>query len=360
MTLTRSRRQLFANLAELLRGDLPENPSFLESESYWQDLIPLADLHKVVAALPSSLADLGVLQQIPSDVADLLNAVHDLNSERNRHITAQGLDVLSILEKSGVQGLPVKGLAYEIIGLHTPPGVRLFGDIDILVSKEEAARAFEILVGHGYSPASDASTSERFDHHLPLLRPPPESDLIAPVEVHFRLGRERHLHLLSPQKVIQAARENRLDDQVVQTPQPIDLLQHAVVHSGLQHQYLRRRTTRFRDVLDIGRLWDLVEHDGYRISDLPIVQHSRAAQYFGACLLLYGRQPDELGPIAKPSQRCHARLLQRQSIPEKARLENTILRNLEALALRPLSVVAKLARPECYRAIFNMIWSRAV
>lgn len=359
MSSSVSRRKLFENLVAILRGDLPEHPADLEREAYWQALLPLADLHRVVAALPSALAHLGVTERVPDDVTDLLNAVHDLNAERNRQIAEQGLDVLSVLEGAEIQACPLKGLAYEIIGLHENPGVRVVGDIDILVGREDASRAFEILIGHGYSPKSNAPINEKHEHHFPMLRAPSDSDLIAPVEVHIRLGRQRHLDLLAPHKIIECARETSLDGRSVRTPQPIDLLQHAVVHSGLQHQYLRRRTTRLRDVHDIGRLWKLVKQDGHRLSDLPIARHPRAAQYFGACLLLYGRDPKELDTISEASIRCHARILSRQSIPEMRKLEVAISANMDALIERPLYLFKKFTRLSYYSNILNSLRSRS-
>lgn len=360
MKVWSSRRRIFEHLAALLRGNLADALPDKSDEASWQTLVTLADLHKSVPPLAFCLRNSDVRDRIPQDVSAVLDAVYELNLDRDAALADQGFGILSRLNEAGLHAVAVKGLAYKAIGLHDAFGGRLTGDIDILVPRNSLKAAYELIIREGYVPRTDEPFDEAFEHHPPLLKPPPDSDLLASIDVHIRLGRRRHLSLLPPGEILENARTVTIDDQSVRVPQPLDLLQHAVVHSGLQNRLLRRRTTRFRDVLDIGRLWALVSREGCQISDLPIARHHQAGPYFGACLLLFGHQPSDLGALADASQRCYAQILARQVIAERPGLEMSIAAHLEALIERPLYVASKFAKPAFYAKILDRIRSRTV
>ena len=136
------RRQLFEFLVAILRGDSHEPPLHWHAPDLWHAVIPIADLHQVVTALPHALRALSVWERLPTDVADLLEALHELNLARNETLKAQGLEVLATLDHAGIPAMPLKGLAYQFIGLYSnDPGQRVMFDIDILVSKDDARAA---------------------------------------------------------------------------------------------------------------------------------------------------------------------------------------------------------------------------
>lgn len=360
MKVRHSRRRLFECLAALLRGDTSGILPVIGDKTFWQSLLVLADLHTIVPPLAFSLRKSVVWDRLPQDVSAFLDAVYELNKERDAALAEQGFGILSLLNEAGLQAVAVKGLAYKAVGLHEAFGGRLTGDIDILVPRDELKPAYELIIKQGYQPRSDEPFDEAFEHHPPLLRPPPDTGLPASVDVHFRLGRRRHLSLLPPGEILERAYAVQVDGQSVRVPQPLDLLQHAVIHSGLQNRLLRRRTTRLRDVLDIGRLWALVSQQGIQMSDLPIARHDQAGPYFGACLLLFGHQPSDLGTLADVSQRCYARILARQVIAERPGLEMSIAAHLEALIERPFFVASKFAKPAFYTRIWDRVRSRTV
>lgn len=360
MTARHSRRQLFETLVACLRGNDSDLQPDRCDEAFWKEALPLADLHKVVPALANSLQATGDWERLPQDIRTFLSAVCELNRDRNTALADQGLGILSSLNQAGIRAVPLKGLAYDAIGIHDPLESRLTGDIDILVSKDDLTTAYDLLIEQGYVPLTDAPLNEAIEHHPPLLKPPEGTDLPASVDVHFRLGRKRHLSLLPPNEILANSRECQTRGHSIRVPLPRDLLQHAVIHSGLQNRYYSRRTTRLRDVLDVGRLWERTKQEGMQISDLPISRHRKAAAYFGACLLFYGIAPEELGPISDSGQRCYARILQRQAIAERPLLESSILANIEGLLERPLFVIGKFASMPHYRKFIDRLHSRSV
>ncbi len=355
------RRQTFEALASLVTGNRLQQTVDWGSEALWRQVLPLAEMHKVTAMLPCALKRVDAFDHLPNDVADFLDAVHALNAARNKALTNQCLDVLATLLQEGIHALPLKGLAYQMLGLYSDdPGQRMTIDIDVLVPAKDAERAQKTLRSDGYAPRTHYEIDAREHHNFPRLMPDATKRRPGSIEVHFRVGRNETDALLPAQKVLDGAQTVEVAGQPIAIPDTLDLLDHAVLHSAIGHIHAVRRTLRLRDAADINKLWLLARSQGIQPTDLRISQHPLAMKYFGACLLLHGHRADALGPMGETASRYLEQVLKRQSVAERAKLETAIIANAKLIAQNPGKLVSKLFDARFYRSARTLMKSRTV
>lgn len=353
------RRQFIELIAAILRVDGRPDFSDWDDPKFWRNLLQIADLHTVAQALPRGLARHGIWDKLPADVSNMLGALRDLNLERNTGLKKQGLEVLDLLQKSGIKAVPLKGFAYFLTGLYDDDlGQRLTADIDILVSNSDVRRAQELLISSGYQPPPDEVVDERIRHHLPTLIPATTSQNKIPVDVHFRLGNWEDRDLLPVENILSDAKTLDIGEKTIFVPTYSDLLDHAVVHTAMQNGLATLRTLRLRNTQDIGRLWDAARGDGIRVSDLRIFDHPIAAKHFGASLLVYGIDSTELGTLETMSKHHLRSIMRRQYFRERPQLEASVVSNTRLLMRRPRQFAAKFLRANPYKTAKQLLKKR--
>ena len=114
----------------------------------WERVHRLAIRHGTLPMLYRHLAAT-CAPVMPVDVMTTLRARYEYNSLRNLTLTAELLRLLDALERSGIEALAYKGptLAAQAYGNLAH---RQFGDLDVLVRPQHAARAVAVLRAEGY------------------------------------------------------------------------------------------------------------------------------------------------------------------------------------------------------------------
>ncbi len=103
----------------------------------------------------------------------------------------QCTEIRECLENASIPVLPLKALAFSGT-LYDDPGLRQFGDLDLLIPEEAAGEAEARLHALGYRPLAaftsreEAALHARFAHLCPLARPGG-----LPVELHTHLLKDR-------------------------------------------------------------------------------------------------------------------------------------------------------------------------
>lgn len=361
MKLAADRRHTFHLLASLTTGSSVSKSVDWSSEALWRQLLPLAELHRVTTFLPSAIQEIGEWECVPSEIARFLEMAAELNLARNQALLSQYFQIVSTLDQAGIPAVPLKGLAYQLLGLHSDnPGRRMTIDIDVLVPLAEARRAQDILVSSGYTPLTNDETNELEHHNLPRLKPDPDKHGPGSIEVHFRVGRNETDVLLPAHGVFSTAAKVEVSGRTVLVPNLLHLLDHAVLHSGISHSYASRRTLRLRDAVDISRLWTIARSQGITLSDLRISKHKQASSYFGSCLLLNGHPVEVLGPFGPAASKMLTRIMRRQAFAERPKLETAILSNARLLINNPTKLAAKFLRTSFYQSARSMTKSPTV
>ncbi len=121
------------------------------SDCDWVSLIYCSGEHLVTPALWFYLKKKGLLPLLNLELRDYLKLVYDLNLTRNQEITKQLLALLPDFNAAGIEPVLLKGIASLIGALYETPGIRVLGDIDVLIPEGKLAVATQIMLDHGYS-----------------------------------------------------------------------------------------------------------------------------------------------------------------------------------------------------------------
>jgi Uncharacterised nucleotidyltransferase len=217
-------------LLAILRGVRPAVPESLD----WQALLDLAEIHGVLAIFCKHFG--GVL---PEPFTDRLRAQWTACAFLSSEL--QGL--LKEFDLHGLEVLPLKGpLMAET--LYGSAGLRPSDDLDLLVRREDFARAQAVLSKLNFSPIYEAD-----DYHQAFQR-----DNTC-VELHFSVAPPS-----SPAMDLQGAWERSLSvafrGEKARSFAPADLLVYLTLH-GVKHEFARLIW-----VLDAARALASIDDDG--------------------------------------------------------------------------------------------------
>lgn len=147
-----ARRSLHAATIERLR-------ELLSQDLDWKYLVATAH-HHCLAPLLSLHLNTAALSLVPPYVMDRLQRDNHQNTRSNLFLTGELLRVLELLEENGILAVPFKGptLALRAYG---DVGLRQFGDLDILVHKEDILRVKELLVNRGFRSTLELTRTQQ-------------------------------------------------------------------------------------------------------------------------------------------------------------------------------------------------------
>lgn len=163
--------------------------SLIRQDVDWQALIPLAIMHGVMPLLYSNLKQV-CPNAVPAEPMAQLKARFMANAEKNVSLTGELLRILKLFSADNIPAVPFKGPA-QAAAVYGNLAFRQFGDLDILVHKEDAFRTRTLLEKRGYRFQAELSDAHELDylqsqnhHHFCLSR----NDGRATVELHWEVA----------------------------------------------------------------------------------------------------------------------------------------------------------------------------
>ena len=136
-----ARSRIDAVMAERIRGLLREKID-------WDFLLPIAVKHGAIPMLYQSLKGVDA-DAVPQTVLDLLRQAFELNAQRNLFLTRELLRLLKQLAECDIPAVPFKGLVLAA-SVYGNLALRVFGDLDILVRKQDVGRAKQLVLSQDY------------------------------------------------------------------------------------------------------------------------------------------------------------------------------------------------------------------
>jgi hypothetical protein len=207
--------------------------ALLQQGPDWDRLLILANRHGVMPLLYRSLGRVD-RQLVPHETMARLRVLYMQNAARNIRMTGELLRLLNLFEANGVQAIPYKGpaLAKQVYGDIT---LRIFSDLDIIVSKQDVLRAKEILLSEGYEPEFQLNS----DQEKALLKFNCEYNFHHPargvgVEVHWQLAWSGHALDSDSNGMWIRVERTALERRDVLSLSPEDLLMALCIH-GAKH-----------------------------------------------------------------------------------------------------------------------------
>jgi hypothetical protein len=184
---------------QLLAAAAGKSPQVLQPDLErldWTGMLRTAHTESIEALLYAALQATRQLEQAPLDIQASLLQVY----WRTRIATGFGLDQLAeLLVVFGRQEIPVivlKGAALAL-ALYDEPGLRLLGDIDLLVQPADVAAIMTVLIAQGFGPLTemqpDFSTTFRNERTFLRTKPP-----ALQIDLHWELSARNYLRRRIP------------------------------------------------------------------------------------------------------------------------------------------------------------------
>ncbi|HAG15864.1 MAG TPA: hypothetical protein DCG69_04975 [Bacteroidales bacterium] len=151
----------------------------------WHAVVYQSSNQLVLPAFYLNLKHNQLLEFLPEDLVIHLEEITNQNRERNRKIMLQTEQLTEILHQHGLNPVLLKGTAHLFDGLYVDIAERMLSDIDILLEKEDAKKAFQILMENGYSRLTKYGEAF-FDEHRHFVSLIKEGE-VAAVEIHHRM-----------------------------------------------------------------------------------------------------------------------------------------------------------------------------
>ena len=209
-------------------------------------LVHLAMRERAVAAVNEQVARTPIRGPLPAELANLqrlamvaefqLSSLHDRLVKLLTLYAAHDIDVLL---------LKGAGLAYSA---YARPTERPMGDIDLLVRKSSAARAWELALADGWARRGDVPAERSYAEHQ-HLSPLEDSDgLQIGLELHTALFTHQAPFHVPPEQLWEGARRVTIGGQPAYVPSPENQLLHAALHFAWSHEMTFGAFRTLRDV----------------------------------------------------------------------------------------------------------------
>ena len=105
----------------------------------WLALYRLATAHLVAPSLYATLAARQQLDWVPADIRAALEALYQLNLQRNRRLRIVLRDTVHILNQAGIEPILLKGAIALLPDQYPHAFARMLGDLDMGVADVETA-----------------------------------------------------------------------------------------------------------------------------------------------------------------------------------------------------------------------------
>jgi hypothetical protein len=208
----------------------------------WELLIESSSHHNVTPALSWCLKD----KAVPPDIRSYFDAILCLNRTRNGGIVDGLARVVTALNAIEIEPVLLKGVSHLIEDLYPAQGLRVVGDIDVLMPDGRANDAAAALQRVGFSVSKYHLESHL---HLPVLR---DNETGLCVELHTRVEVK--------EAVIPTAwfRERTCPFPFrglkLRVPEPTASIGLNIVHSQLNHEGYQTSGIELRQLLDLAMI----------------------------------------------------------------------------------------------------------
>lgn len=232
------------------------------SSSEWEALIAFAGRQRVRPLLYRRLTAPDARPHVPGPVLDQLGAACRAVMLRNLRANAELVHVLHALADAGIPAIVLKG-AHLAEDVYRNVALREMNDLDIMVPREDVARAFGIVADRGYvaerNVPPEVETMVR--NHAPLLM----KRGVAAFEIHWNVTSPQESYAIEPDDLWKRSVPLTVGSAATRALCPEDLLLHLCVHASYHHQFeiglrpfcdIAAAVERFADRLDwpaIGR-----------------------------------------------------------------------------------------------------------
>lgn len=242
MSLDKTTYKLIANI---LSRSCPAEDLIPELKDYveWERFVQIGSQQLVLPALYWSLDTKDLLAYLPQDLSNYLKEIYKINSNRNCSINKQLADITRCLKINKIDYALLKGSAIiQYLSLEDI-GLRMIGDIDILINKEQIEKAQKLLITEGYFEGNPFNYQPKGHRHLNRLM---HNNYIAAVELHSSVLNSKYRQYIDDAKILATA-INKNDMLVCSKEELINSTIFALQITNKGHYY---KSINFRAIFD--------------------------------------------------------------------------------------------------------------
>lgn len=243
-----TRWQVFDELCGLLRAGFAGTPPKLTDDLPWEQLIEASSYHRVTPFLAWSLRS---SRHADPELRDYLTAMLELNTQRNRQLTAVIGRVATALNAIDIVPIFFKGAAYLAGALYPDQGLRFTGDIDVLLPRGRAQDIGTALGQAGFEAEQPLLLVRTRIPDLPHFR---DKATGATLDTHEEIVPREWQAIAEPTNFEARCRLVALGGARLRIPDPTDLVAHSIVHNQLKDRFYQRGTVQLRQLLDLAFL----------------------------------------------------------------------------------------------------------
>ncbi|WP_115461200.1 nucleotidyltransferase family protein [Winogradskyella aurantiaca] len=172
--------------------------------SSWEDLVKISSEQLLLPSIFWSLRKKELIDFLPEDLTSFLTEIHDINSNRNTSISAQLNSIAKLFKDNNINYVLLKGAAFITLFPNLDKGIRMIGDIDILIKPDQLDEAVELMKHNGYQTGATFNYEVKNFRHAPRMICPDE---IAAVELHSSIINPGKQDILSTKDIFNQKEE---------------------------------------------------------------------------------------------------------------------------------------------------------
>lgn len=262
-------------LAKLIRAGIPLGTSSASKPTVtleeWKGIAETAQQHRVAPLLYQSVKELGILNELPTNIVESLRGSFAETTIANHWAFEELGALLQIFERESIAVILLKGYALAAT-LYEGHGLRRVGDLDLLVRRPDFPRVRALLAGRGYAlffaELAKDFNSRYADEQAFWLG----GDHPSQVDVHWHLaGFSNYRERVPIEWFWERTTPIPIADQPARIFSPNAQLLHLSAHFALHHQCtglkwsydLALLLTRYAHQIDWSEVLDAAHHFGW-------------------------------------------------------------------------------------------------
>lgn len=223
-------------LLALLRSPASSIEVPARSEEEWRDLVDAALHHHVVPVLYRRLDQPGIRSLVPGPVLESLREMFAVRALRTMWALREAAAALRLLEERGIRTMVLKGV-HLAADVYPEPALRGMADVDIMVDRENLAKAEAIFLERGWGPRTRPDVDEfcaRSNHLAKLTKP---GSVV--LEIHYHIERPTSPFRIPVDVLWASARRLEIAGVTTLGLAPEELIIHLCIHASYHHQFSR-------------------------------------------------------------------------------------------------------------------------
>tara|TARA_B100002052_G_scaffold187560_1_gene170922 strand:- start:1515 stop:2540 length:1026 start_codon:yes stop_codon:yes gene_type:complete len=169
-------------------------------------LTHISSSHMLLPLLYFKLKEQGDSEKVPTDFLRYIKEIYKINKGRNRKLIKETVEISRILNSNKINHVFLKGTANIFSNIYDDIGVRMIGDIDILVDSKDFNRTIKKFKELGYKSIIQDQILTKFYKHYPRMT---KKGKLFAIEIHKEIVNPKYSNLVSSKKILEKKIRNK-------------------------------------------------------------------------------------------------------------------------------------------------------